>query len=413
VESQHRVQVALAYVPYPEVSDHHIKKQLRSVVQLCQFLDWCFALYFSNAIVFNDPVDAKQQLEIIRHNITGERRNQRRFQRARPDFSDSANADHKADEVFLGDLGEHCEMVLRAAMNSCSANPASSLPFSITRSGDAEDFQYLQDALEVPYWAFMVKEFGRWRQNVRSLTGPAVVRLLQSVRLELSVAIAELDKSDQAGPDDITPILNGIQARVRVLNDVSESNSQGLLDIEQDVLKCVCRRGHQRHESSVKTSISTATQKTPSLGPNRTSNVLGITVMFLFLLGAFVPGSKGFAICLSHPHAVGSTSDADFWYLLQSNIMWVLGSLLMIIFLRKDGLLSLAHLAMWLFLLTGLAFAVASVSIFTRVNTGWSNLLAFFATCSSIAAVLVAAQGSDQYHQGAANNDLSQKRKGE
>jgi len=90
----------------------------------------------------------------------------------------------------------------------------------------------------------------------------------------------------------------------------------------------------------------------------------------------------------------GSTGDADFWYLVQSSIMSVLGNLISIVPLLKKVWFSPAYNVMWLFFTLGLAFAAASISIYPFLNPGWSSIVSFLGSISSVASVLVITQAT-------------------
>jgi uncharacterized membrane protein YhaH (DUF805 family) len=90
----------------------------------------------------------------------------------------------------------------------------------------------------------------------------------------------------------------------------------------------------------------------------------------------------------------GSTGDADFWYLIQSSIMSILGNLIMVIPLLKKSWFSPAYSTMWIFFTLGVTFAVISILIYPFVNTGWSSMVAFFGSIASVASVLVMTQGA-------------------
>ncbi|KAJ6106174.1 hypothetical protein N7512_009691 [Penicillium capsulatum] len=90
----------------------------------------------------------------------------------------------------------------------------------------------------------------------------------------------------------------------------------------------------------------------------------------------------------------GSVHDADFWYLIQSSIMSVLGNLTMVIPLLKKSWLSPAYSTMWIFFSLGVTFALIAIAIYPFLNTGWSSMLAFFGAISSVASVLIMTQAA-------------------
>lgn len=122
-------------------------------------------------------------------------------------------------------------------------------------------------------------------------------------------------------------------------------------------------------------------------------NVVLIALILLFLTAAIVPGYKAFSIPVKSSPP-GSMGDADFWYLIQSSIMSVLGSLTMLIPLIKRSWFSPAYSAMWIFFTLDMSFAIIAIVIYPPVNTGWSSMVAFFGSIASVASVLLMTQAA-------------------
>jgi len=118
-----------------------------------------------------------------------------------------------------------------------------------------------------------------------------------------------------------------------------------------------------------------------------------IALILVFLIAAIIPGYKAFALSM-RDEAVGSTEDADFWYLIQSSIMAVMGNIIMVVPLLKKSWFSPAYGLMWAFFALGLVFAVISVILYPLVNPGWSSMVAFFASIASAASVLIMTQAT-------------------
>jgi hypothetical protein len=133
-------------------------------------------------------------------------------------------------------------------------------------------------------------------------------------------------------------------------------------------------------------------------------NVVLITLILLFLTAAIVPGYKAFSISMKSS-TPGSVGDADFWYLIQSSIMSVLGSLTMVIPLMKRSWFSLAYGTMWMFFSLGMIFAIIAIVIYPLVNAGWSSMVAFFGSVASVASVLVMTQAAAKDVPGKLKND--------
>lgn len=116
-------------------------------------------------------------------------------------------------------------------------------------------------------------------------------------------------------------------------------------------------------------------------------------MILIFLIAAIVPGYKAFSISMEST-TPGSVHDADFWYLIQSSIMSVLGNLTMVVPLLKKSWFSPAYSTMWIFFSLGVTFAIASIIIYPLLNTGWSSMLAFFGSVASAASVLIMTQAA-------------------
>lgn len=94
-----------------------------------------------------------------------------------------------------------------------------------------------------------------------------------------------------------------------------------------------------------------------------------VALSLVFLTAAVVPGYKGFAISMQE-NSKGSTADADFWYLIQSNIMAVLENFAMVIPPVRKSWSSPAYTRIWIFFTAGLVFSVPFFAIFPTFNTG-------------------------------------------
>jgi predicted ferric reductase len=115
----------------------------------------------------------------------------------------------------------------------------------------------------------------------------------------------------------------------------------------------------------------------------------------VFLIGAIIPGYKAFAISMQ-ANSPGSYGDADFWYLIQSSIMAILGNVVMVVPLLKKSWFSPAYSLMWTFFALGLTFAIISIIIYPLLNTGWSSMVSFFGSIASAASVLVITQATSK-----------------
>lgn len=156
----------------------------------------------------------RQLLENVRKDIAGR-------QNRNPD------RENDSESIYLGDLGHFCEEVSRTW-----SQPTGPIPvFLVTHRRD-EILNYLQDALEVPYWEFMVDLFLGWRANSKALGGDVVLRVLDNVKLDVLDGkrhlLDDLEKLEGEDKDDITPIVKGIDARIRVLESMWDHTTSNL-----------------------------------------------------------------------------------------------------------------------------------------------------------------------------------------
>lgn len=117
----------------------------------------------------------------------------------------------------------------------------------------------------------------------------------------------------------------------------------------------------------------------------------------LFIILAFIPGYQGFAIS-AQSHDNGTTNDSDFYYLLQSSIMSVLGNFATALPILQSTRISGPCYSFWVFSAMGLFSAVLSVVIYPLTNTGWSSAVSFIGTVASAASVLVLTVATAREH---------------
>jgi hypothetical protein len=111
----------------------------------------------------------------------------------------------------------------------------------------------------------------------------------------------------------------------------------------------------------------------------------------MFFIASLIPGYKAFSISINTP-GTGSTSDADFWNLLQSSVIAVLGSLMSVIPLMRRSCFSTAYTVTWALWGFGCACAIVAASIYPFCNTAWSSVVSYFGSLFSLIAVLAATQ---------------------
>lgn len=159
---------------------------------------------------------------------------------ARSQIHDPSQED-SSKPIYLGDLGNFCEELGRgweepnpeSISNDDEDKPVKEPPKFTTRHGrEHEILYYLQDAFEVPYWEFMLDLFLRWRVNSTALSGDVVLRVLDSVKLDLldgkRQLLDELGHLSADKREDIGPILKGIDARIKLLESVWDGATSNL-----------------------------------------------------------------------------------------------------------------------------------------------------------------------------------------
>lgn len=131
----------------------------------------------------------------------------------------NSNKDDGSDTVYLGDLGHFGEEVSQTWSQPTGLNPT----FTVTHRRD-EVLHYLQGALEVPYWKLMVDLFLGWRANIKTLSGEVVLRALDNVKLDIldgkRQLLDDLEELEVQDKENIKPIVQGIDLRLRVLESV-------------------------------------------------------------------------------------------------------------------------------------------------------------------------------------------------
>jgi hypothetical protein len=232
--------VIIRYGPYIAVNDRRVKVKLLQIAQLFQFLDRGFAEYFQSVVSSFGKDYAKELLLDARKTI-GKMQNRQ---------SDSAAVD-------LGDLGHFCEQVSQSWTQT--STDAQDPKFILTHRRDEEIIHYLQDALELPYWEFMLDLFLVWRANSTSLSGEILLRVLYSIKLDLldgqRALLDEIVASKVDDEESLAPVMEGIRARMKILDSVWDHTTFSL------------DRTHNITVASLATSLATSTvtaEKSPS-----------------------------------------------------------------------------------------------------------------------------------------------------
>jgi hypothetical protein len=198
------------FIPYVPVRDRNIKAQLCRIAELFQFTDHGFAEYFQ-AVVSRLPRDAVEgYLESARDQVENKQAGDKKQALGQ-------HKDHSDAVRNLGDLGNFCEKVFDRSKTS----EDSRVLYDITDCSPEDLLHYLQDTFEIPYWQFMIDLFLQQNVNSRSLSATVVFRVLSSLKIEVlhrrDVIRKELAASQNDRGEDIEPLMKGIDARVKVL----------------------------------------------------------------------------------------------------------------------------------------------------------------------------------------------------
>ncbi|KAI0012691.1 hypothetical protein F4779DRAFT_567599 [Xylariaceae sp. FL0662B] len=356
---------ASRYHPHVTIKSRHIRGRLVQIAKDFVYLDRGFADYFQAA---RRSVDREYVVKFL--------------QQAREDIEKQ----QPSTSAYVGDLGEFCEAVV-----STWEWPEEDSNWSEFRARlrlDGDYIHYLQDALELPYWRFMINEFLDWKaSNPKHLGADGILYVLKHVattcRRRVRNLRMEVERMDSEDRDAVEIVIRGIEERVNLLESALIGNFSGLDDFDDDT---------PSRPKGVKVSEvfpgQLARQRTSTIVSKSQKEIVTlIGLVFGFLMLAIIPGYKGFAISWKNEEA-GSIHDADFWYLCQSNVMSVLGSLVTAMpLLRRYGY-ERAHLIFWLFFTAAVLLALLSVILYPYCNTGWSALVAFLSSVASASSTL-------------------------
>jgi hypothetical protein len=175
--------------------------------------------------------------------------------------------------IYLGGLGNFCDEIARtwedpahgSIINQGGGGLVNVQPppkFAVRHGRDHKILYYLQDAFEVPYWEFMLDLFLQRRVNLTSLSGDVVLRVLDSVKLELlderCHLLNELGRLSGDTREDVGPILKGIDAWIKLLESVWDGPTSNLYQ-KHFLLKA--------NVFQASTNVAVATAEEPSRGP--------------------------------------------------------------------------------------------------------------------------------------------------
>jgi hypothetical protein len=230
------------------VKQSKVKARLYRVAQLFQVLDRGFAECFQAMLGSWSPNNLDQSLASARKQV----------EKLQPPQEDPAT-------VHLGDLGHFCE-----ALAKMPPEERRTPEFVITTGHDQIMLRYLQDAFEVPYWDFVLERLHVSRSNARTLSGEVVIRVLESLKIDVLVArqhvLNELTALPDSEKESIQPILSGIDLRVSTLESLWDD---GVSSLERDeLIAAVLDQGR----NSITSTDRTQEQDKPTKASDKRSN---------------------------------------------------------------------------------------------------------------------------------------------
>ncbi|KAK8128760.1 hypothetical protein PG984_009868 [Apiospora sp. TS-2023a] len=168
-------------------------------------------------------------------------------------------------------------------------------------------------------------------------------------------------------------------------------------------------QANSTNEAPIVGSLDTATQLPRSVEElTDLEKVSSSTLFILFFALASIPACIGFARYWAmgdKEGAIGLSTEADFMWLIASNLLALLGNVFSILPLLKltRGSIKhhLAHAGLWI----SVALGIASIASYCFLNKCWSSLMSFFSNFFAISAVYFSTQhvGSQSLAEGAAS----------
>ncbi len=138
---------------------------------------------------------------------------------------------------YTGELGNFCESVL--ATWECTTETTEWVEYRPRLRNDKDKIEYLQDALEVPYWDFMIKSFMDWRQSHPNHVGAnGILYMLNHItttcRKKIRKLHEELPRLDSEDQEAGHIVIDGIKQRLELLDSVLLGTTIGVEDLDDD-----------------------------------------------------------------------------------------------------------------------------------------------------------------------------------
>ncbi|KAL1600831.1 hypothetical protein SLS60_007219 [Paraconiothyrium brasiliense] len=354
-----KLEVPILYKGYDKVTDTTARVTLFLIAEKCQFLDKCMAELF------------QALLPSLSINFVGHLLGRAKDMIAKSDPSQSSTRDIpsleslSSREIYLGELGHHLESI-------CKGEPQE---FMIHRVGE-QRLDYLQDALELPYWDLIVDLFESASATKRAsgisqtIMENAVGGCYQFIKSHLKHIRNRYIEGhvDEAIPERI---LEGIALRLRVL----EQYSQAIDPLRPMDDMSFVEIGKNQNKSKTEEPVA-----------GNQGKVLTFSILFVVLAVAMVPGMIGFAKA-TQDGEIGSMSDADYTIVIRDTIMTTLGAVLSIVQMFGSPRKSSAYTMAWVFSGLAISLSVTAVIMYPLANKAYSSLCGFFAQFFSVASL--------------------------
>ncbi|KAI1869515.1 hypothetical protein JX265_006605 [Neoarthrinium moseri] len=188
--------------------------------------------------------------------------------------------------------------------------------------------------------------------------------------------------------DDLGLLIDAIDRRNRFLTRILRANSPDPADLDL-ILSIITTSKCKLDED-----LNADPQEEPMrLSSKKSLFLLQSTWYWIFalfiasILGAFIPGSIGFAKNWLRED-IGRSDDADFLYLIQGSIVSTFGNLATLMLFERSELAS-PYRSVWITVAIGTICNIVSVIVYPQVMKGWSAIFAFIGTVFSASCVVI------------------------
>ena len=196
-----------------------VQTHLIDVANRFTYLDRCFAIYFQLSVSLNRYDSPKERLEEAWAELKSQQ---------------------SSSTPYIGDLGEFCEDVLRRWDNrDDSNNPFTWEEFRSSHYSSQDFIQYLQDALELPYWKFILQWFFKYWMNANpnSVLTTGMMYILCHVRTDCRRWLERIRVEVEGSADQksFEVVAEGIRKRLMLLDSFLLPSFRDPDDLDNDI----------------------------------------------------------------------------------------------------------------------------------------------------------------------------------